>query len=134
MNNNKNNKNNDHNTPAPSGTGSGSISDTLKGYVNVAMTKGHEALEQAKVLGHHVQEQFTQATAQPQAKTTGHDSTHNSSTGTQMSQNHPTANSGDAFGDLDNFNTQANQAASQASRTENEAASHAGYKSTQSGL
>ncbi|KAG0009555.1 hypothetical protein BGZ82_003968 [Podila clonocystis] len=129
-----NNNNNAHN-PAPSGSASGpasgpasgSVTDTLMGYVNVAKAKGHSALETAKVLGHQVQEQINQASAQAKAqKVTGQAATHNASTGTQMPQmpqNHSNANSGTAFGDLDKFNTQANQAAS-----------HTGYKSSQSGL
>ncbi|KAF9311202.1 hypothetical protein BG003_007673 [Podila horticola] len=135
---NNSNNTNKSNNPAPAGSTSGSVSDTLKGYVNVAYAKGHEALETAKVLGHQVHEQINQASAQAKGeKVPGQASTHNASTGTQkpqMSQNHPTANSDDAFADLDKFNTQANQAASQASQTTNQASGHTGYKSSQSGL
>ena len=42
---------------------SGSLLDTLKGYVNAAMAKGQEAIEQAKALGHKAQEQLNQAWA-----------------------------------------------------------------------
>ncbi|KAG0029752.1 hypothetical protein BGZ81_003481 [Podila clonocystis] len=121
------NNNNNVNNPAPTGSASGSVTDTLMGYVNVAKAKGQSAFETAKVIGHQVQEQINQASAQAKAqKGTGQAATHNASTGTQMPQmpqNHSTVNSGNVFGDLDKFNTQANQPAS-----------HSGYKSSQSGL
>ncbi|KAG0341330.1 hypothetical protein BG004_006063 [Podila humilis] len=131
-------------TNTPSSTGSGSITDTLKGYVNVAMAKGHVALEQAKVLGHQVHEQINaagvQAHAQAQAKnpkTAGQDATQISSNMSPQSrpQQLPTANSGNAFADLDQLNDQPDQAASKVAHAANEASSHAGYKSaSQSGL
>ncbi|KAF9327819.1 hypothetical protein BG006_008929 [Podila minutissima] len=122
-----NNNNNNANPPAPAGSATGSVSDTLKGYV-------HSAYETAKGLGHQVHEQLNPASAQ---KTTGQAATHNASAGTQFSQNHPIADSGNAFSDLDHFNAQANQAnqpASQTSQTANQASAHPGYKSSQSGL
>ncbi|KAG0074556.1 hypothetical protein BGZ93_004473, partial [Podila epicladia] len=98
------NNNNNANPPAPAGSASGSVTDTLKGYVDLAKAKGQTAYETAKVLGHQVHEQINQATAQAKAhKTPGqtatHDAsaaTHNASSTTQMpplSQNHPTASS-----------------------------------------
>ncbi|KAF9136859.1 hypothetical protein BG015_002977 [Linnemannia schmuckeri] len=133
----------------PSGN-SGSLSDTLKGYVNVAMAKGHEALEQAKVLGHKAQEQLNHAMAQGQESTTHgtqqqSNTTSGSIAGTQhqaQAQNVPQkamSSQDDAFGDLHQFNTQAtaDNAASQAQKTSQQsklASANAASKASQTTL
>ncbi|GJJ75022.1 hypothetical protein EMPS_07380 [Entomortierella parvispora] len=140
--------------PAGSSGADGSLTETLKGYINVAMAKGQEALEQAKVLGHKAQEQLNEAVAQAHTQASTHANDASGNTHAQSSQynsgstypgqqTQSTANN--AFSDLNQFNNNANNAAQnatnqasnaakQASDAAHNAAANAGYKSSQRGL
>ncbi|KAF9366871.1 hypothetical protein BGX34_003971 [Mortierella sp. NVP85] len=67
-------------------TGKGSFTDTLKGYVHDAITKGQEAL-------HKVQEQFTQA-----------GQVHSKTAGTISTGAHDATQANDAFAEVSQFN------------------------------
>ncbi|KAK3837672.1 MAG: hypothetical protein JOS17DRAFT_371003, partial [Linnemannia elongata] len=125
---------------------SGSLSDTLKGYVNVAMAKGQEAMEQAKVLGHKAHEQLNQAMSQAQEAAT-HSTQQQANTGSHsasvagaqhQAQANPQAgaqmgmNNQDAFSDLHQFNTQAT--ADNAAYQAKQAAANAASKASQTTL
>ncbi|KAF9905354.1 hypothetical protein EC991_001719 [Linnemannia zychae] len=118
---------------------SGSISDTLMGYVNVAMAKGQEAIEQAKVMGHKAQEQLNQAMAQAQEAASHaagqQPNTANSHSSTTAAAAHPPMSNQDAFGDLNKFNNQAtaDNTAFQAHRAQ-QAAANAASKASQNNI
>ncbi|KAF9963655.1 hypothetical protein BGZ70_007261 [Mortierella alpina] len=146
-----------NNSWAPTGTNdaahpagaTGSITDTLKGYVGVAMAKGQEALEQAKVLGHKAQEQLNHAMAtdqthdpnqshynqQSQQNSTtmsGHLNSGNPTSGNHVGGNlHSNANA-DAFGDVNQFN--ANAAKPAGYNAGHNAAGNLGSKTSQGGI
>ncbi|CAO3566736.1 unnamed protein product [Mortierella alpina] len=156
-----------NNSWAPTGTNdaahpagaTGSITDTLKGYVGVAMAKGQEALEQAKVLGHKAQEQLNHAMAtdqthDPNQSHYNQQSQQNSSTmsghlnsGNPTSVNHfggnPTSGNhiggnfhsnanADAFRDVNQFN--ANAAKPAGNNAGHNAAGNLGSKTSQGGI
>ncbi|KAF9135521.1 hypothetical protein BGW39_002269 [Mortierella sp. 14UC] len=128
---------------------SGSLLDTFKAYVNIAMTKGQEAIEQANVLGYKAQEQLNQAMAQAQetthnAATTGKQpnaaNSHNqqsssTTTGAHAQAAYAPMSNQDAFDDLNKFNTQAttDNAAFQAHQAQ-QAAANAASKASQSAI
>ncbi|KAF9981078.1 hypothetical protein BGZ75_007669 [Mortierella antarctica] len=140
---------NNNNSWAPTGTNdaahpasaTGSLTDTLKGYVGVAMAKGQEALEQAKVLGHKAQEQLnhamaTEQTQDPNQSHYNQQSQQNSSTlsGHLNSGNpnfHSNANP-DAFGDVNQFN--ANAAKPVGNNAGHNAAGNLDSKTSQGGI
>ncbi|KAF8929639.1 hypothetical protein BGZ47_000959 [Haplosporangium gracile] len=130
---------------------SGSLSDTLKGYVNVAMAKGQGAFEQAKVLGYKAQEQLNHAMAQGQESTTHgtqqqSNTTSDSIPGAQHQAQAQTvpqqamSSQDDAFSDLHQFNAQqatADNAALQAQKAARQsklASANAASKASQTTL
>jgi len=130
--------NNNANVPPAGSSGADSLTDTLKGYINVAMVKGHEALETAKVLGHKAQVQLndavTQAQAQVNQSSTGHanDASGNTHAQTQYNstsaypgQQQPQSTANDAFSDLNQFNNNANKNANNANNAARNAANQA---------
>ncbi|KAG0275207.1 hypothetical protein BGZ96_003881 [Linnemannia gamsii] len=122
----------------PAGTSS-SMTGTLKGYMNVAMSKGQVAYEQAKILGHKAQGQLSQSKLQAQeaASAKQQSNTHASHpgaiAGAQAAPQIAMGNSQDAFSDLHEFNTQAtaNTAAYQDQHAQ-QAAANAASKAAQS--
>ncbi|KAF9119066.1 hypothetical protein BGX30_004104 [Mortierella sp. GBA39] len=130
---------NSHPTEDSHPTGnSGSISDTLKGYVN-------EAIEQAKVLGHKAQDQFSHVMGHHHEAAT-HSTQQKSDTAAlgsvagaeHQAQVNPQAdaqtgmNNQDAFSDLNQFNTQAT--ADNSANQARKAAANTAYKASQTTL
>ncbi|KAG9326452.1 hypothetical protein KVV02_001631 [Mortierella alpina] len=146
------NRTTNNNSWAPTGTNdaahpagaTGSLTDTLKGYVGVAMAKGQEAFEQAKVLGHKAQEQLNHAMATDQAQDPNQSHYNqqpqqNSSTMSgHLNNNHPTSGNfhsnadADAFGDVNQFN--ANAAKPVGNNAGHNAAGNLGSKTSQGGI
>ncbi|KAF9927157.1 hypothetical protein BGZ67_007659 [Mortierella alpina] len=136
--------NNNNNSWAPTGTNdaahpasaTGSLTDTLKGYVGVAMAKGQEALEQAKVLGHKAQEQLnhamaTEQTQDPNQSHYNQQSQQNSSTlSGHLNSGNP--NFHNAFGDVNQFN--ANAAKPVGNNAGHNAAGNLDSKTSQGGI
>ncbi|KAG0202414.1 hypothetical protein BGX28_005046 [Mortierella sp. GBA30] len=139
-NNNTNNNPAGTNTNHPAG-GSGSFSDTLNRYA-------HEALEQAKVLGHKAQEQFSHAMGH-QSHNPAMDTSRNTTQQTSTTMSSGTGggagtlnnqNAQGAFADVNQFNANANtpsannQAARNAASAGQNAAANPDLKTSQGGL
>ncbi|KAF9278356.1 hypothetical protein BGZ68_008616 [Mortierella alpina] len=151
------NRTTNNNSWAPTGTNdaahpagaTGSLTDTLKGYVGVAMAKGHEALEQAKVLGHKAQEQLNHAMATEQthdpnqshynqqsqqnsSTMSGHLNSGNPTSGNLAGGNFHSNGHADAFKDVNQFN--ANAAKPAGYNAGQNAAGNLGSKTSQGGI
>ncbi|KAF8939610.1 hypothetical protein BGZ58_009216 [Dissophora ornata] len=119
-----NKDNNNPVNPSEAAGDSGSVTDTIKGYVHVAMTKGHEALHQAH-------EKLNQAAAHMTSSATSHEPKEHQQQSSTTSTHPASQTSNDAFADVNQFNA---DSSTQAANVASFPSSNPNPKSSDSGL